>query len=41
VAHRHEAAATLVESITKEVNGFCGEAPQFDDMTLVVVRRTG
>jgi len=39
VSHRQETAAALIESIAKEVKAFCGEASQFDDMTIVVVRR--
>jgi serine phosphatase RsbU (regulator of sigma subunit) len=39
VAHRGEGAAELIERITAEVKAFCGEASQFDDMTIVVVRR--
>jgi len=37
--HRDESAAALTESITKAVTEFVGNAPQFDDLTLVVVKR--
>ena len=40
VAHREEPAEALIERIISEVQEFCGEAPQSDDMTIVVVRRT-
>jgi serine phosphatase RsbU (regulator of sigma subunit) len=39
VAHRTEPAAKLIERIVREVKQFCGEAPQSDDMTIVVLRR--
>jgi sigma-B regulation protein RsbU (phosphoserine phosphatase) len=37
--HRGETAMDLVNRILLEVNGHAGEAPQTDDMTLVVIRR--
>ena len=39
VAHRGEPAERLIERIVSEVQAFSGEAPQSDDMTIVVVRR--
>jgi serine phosphatase RsbU (regulator of sigma subunit) len=39
VAHREEPAQKLIETIVSEVRAFCGETPQGDDMTIVVVRR--
>ena len=37
--HREEPAATLTESIFKAVGEHVGDASQFDDLTLVVVKR--
>ena len=37
--HRDEPAAVLTESILKVVRDFVGDAPQFDDLTLVVAKR--
>jgi sigma-B regulation protein RsbU (phosphoserine phosphatase) len=37
--HRDKPAAELTESITKAVREFVGNAPQFDDLTLIVVKR--
>jgi sigma-B regulation protein RsbU (phosphoserine phosphatase) len=39
VAHRDLPAEKLIERIVSEVQAFCGDAPQSDDMTIVVVRR--
>jgi sigma-B regulation protein RsbU (phosphoserine phosphatase) len=39
VQHRDEPAEKLIERIVREVNAFCGAAPQFDDMTIVALRR--
>ncbi len=36
--HRSEPAASIVQSIVDAVEGFRGDAPQGDDMTVVVVR---
>jgi serine phosphatase RsbU (regulator of sigma subunit) len=38
---RHEPAATIIDRIIASVNSHAGEAPQMDDMTIVVVKRTG
>ncbi len=38
--HRHKSAQDLAEAINAGVVGFVGEATQFDDVTLVVARRT-
>ncbi|MFM8536120.1 MAG: PP2C family protein-serine/threonine phosphatase, partial [Acidimicrobiia bacterium] len=38
-AFRHEPAAALVEKIFSAIDDFAGEAPQFDDITLMVLRR--
>jgi serine phosphatase RsbU (regulator of sigma subunit) len=37
--HRSEPATTLIESVLKAVGEHVGDAPQFDDLTLVVVKR--
>jgi phosphoserine phosphatase RsbU/P len=37
---RHESAAVLVEKIFNEVDRFAGAAPQYDDITLFVLKRT-
>jgi len=37
---RKNSAHTIVERIYLDVTGFCGRAPQRDDFTLVVVKRT-
>ena len=37
-ARRHNAAA-IIETITQEVNDHAGDSPQFDDMTLIVLKR--
>ncbi len=39
-AHRTEPAATIVEAIVDGVEGFRGDAPQGDDLTVVVVKIT-
>ena len=39
-AHRTEPAAKIVEAIVDSVEGFRGDAPQGDDLTVVVVRIT-
>ena len=40
-AERHAALPPegLLETLTREVNEFCGDAPQADDMTIMAVRR--
>lgn len=40
-AERHAALPPegLLETLTREVNDFCGDAPQADDMTIMAVRR--
>jgi serine phosphatase RsbU (regulator of sigma subunit) len=39
-AHRHQSAEDLVQTINRAVAAFTGDAPQFDDFTLVVARRS-
>jgi sigma-B regulation protein RsbU (phosphoserine phosphatase) len=39
--HRAESAGALVKHILKAVTEHAGKAPQFDDLTLIVVKRTG
>jgi sigma-B regulation protein RsbU (phosphoserine phosphatase) len=41
VEHRNERAHTIVEKVFAAVNAHAGNAPQFDDLTMVVVKRTG
>jgi sigma-B regulation protein RsbU (phosphoserine phosphatase) len=36
----HESAATIVAQIFDEIDRFAGAAPQYDDITLVVLKRT-
>lgn len=36
---RHEPLPELTASVTDAVNAFCGERPQFDDVTLLLARR--
>jgi serine phosphatase RsbU (regulator of sigma subunit) len=38
-ANKRASAEAMEEAIIKEVQGFAGEAPQFDDMTLMIVMR--
>jgi len=38
-AHRAQSAAQIAEAIKATVREFVGLAPQFDDLTLVVVKR--
>jgi len=38
-ASRHEAASVVVERIVEAIDRFAGAAPQFDDITILVVRR--
>ena len=40
VAHQGESADAIVETILSTVNAHAGDAPQFDDLTVVVVKRT-
>lgn len=37
--HREQSANQLVSTITKDVQNHAGERPQFDDITLVVIKR--
>ncbi|MGH9841433.1 MAG: SpoIIE family protein phosphatase [Blastocatellia bacterium] len=37
---RHESAETLVEKVFHEIDRFAGSAPQYDDITLFVLKRT-
>jgi hypothetical protein len=32
-------SATLIDHVLSTIDGFAGEAPQFDDITLMVCRR--
>jgi sigma-B regulation protein RsbU (phosphoserine phosphatase) len=41
VEYRNEPAATIVEKVFDAVNAHAGNTPQFDDLTMVVVKRTG
>lgn len=41
VDHRRDPAATILDSVFAAVDAHAGEAPQFDDLTMVVVKRTG
>ncbi len=36
---RHATATAIIEAITQEVNDHAGDSPQFDDMTLIVLKR--
>lgn len=38
-ANREESAAALVDRVFAAVKDFCGDAPQTDDMSMVVIRR--
>lgn len=38
--HRHKTAAEILSRVYEAVKDFTGEHPQFDDMTLVVVKRS-
>ncbi|MBQ6443026.1 MAG: SpoIIE family protein phosphatase [Lachnospiraceae bacterium] len=40
-AHKAEAGEQLLSSISEEVNRFVGDAPQFDDLTMLVLRYYG
>lgn len=40
-AHRHLSAEDLAQAIDAAVAGFVGDAPQFDDFTLLVAKREG
>jgi sigma-B regulation protein RsbU (phosphoserine phosphatase) len=40
VAHRRGTAEEIVEAIQKAINDFVGDEPPFDDLTLVVARRS-
>jgi sigma-B regulation protein RsbU (phosphoserine phosphatase) len=37
---RHEPAETLVEKVFHEIDRFAGSAPQYDDITLFILKRT-
>ena len=37
--HRHQTAEEIVEAIQDAVDEFAGQTPQFDDLTLVVIKR--
>ncbi len=38
-AHRHRSAEELVQAVDQALTAFTGDAPQFDDLTLLVVKR--
>ncbi|MEO1085716.1 MAG: SpoIIE family protein phosphatase, partial [Acidobacteriota bacterium] len=38
-ANRDESAAALVDRVFAAVKDFCADAPQTDDMSMVVIRR--
>jgi sigma-B regulation protein RsbU (phosphoserine phosphatase) len=38
-AHRHESARAVVQAIDQAVSDFVGRTPQFDDLTLVVLKQ--
>jgi len=40
VAHRRRTAEEIVAAIQKAINDFVGDEPPFDDLTLVVARRS-
>jgi sigma-B regulation protein RsbU (phosphoserine phosphatase) len=37
---RNEPAETLVDKVFGEIDRFAGSAPQYDDITLFIIRRT-
>jgi len=37
--HRNEPAAVLIQKVFDDVNAHAGNTPQFDDLTLLVVKR--
>ena len=41
LAHQAQSAAAIAEAIKAAVREFVGAAPQFDDLTLIVVKRLG
>jgi sigma-B regulation protein RsbU (phosphoserine phosphatase) len=41
VEHRDEPAAAVVDAVFQAVDSHAGDTPQFDDLTMVVVKRTG
>lgn len=38
-AKRHEPASAIVDHVFEAIDAFAGEAPQFDDITLMIVKR--
>jgi serine phosphatase RsbU (regulator of sigma subunit)/putative methionine-R-sulfoxide reductase with GAF domain len=40
-AHREQSADAIIEAIMRSLLAFTGERPPFDDITLVVIKRTG
>jgi serine phosphatase RsbU (regulator of sigma subunit) len=41
VEHRNKPARSIVEEVFKAVSAHAGDAAQFDDLTMVVIKRTG
>jgi serine phosphatase RsbU (regulator of sigma subunit) len=39
--HQGEPAAAIVDRVFDAIDSFAGDTPQFDDITLMIVRRTG
>ena len=39
-AHREQPAQEIVDFVIQELDRFVGDAPQFDDITLMVIKRT-
>ena len=37
--HRERPSNEIVETVIREIDGFVGSAPQFDDITLMVIKR--
>jgi serine phosphatase RsbU (regulator of sigma subunit) len=40
-AHRDERASEIVEHMVRRIDEFAGVAPQFDDITLMALKRVG
>ena len=39
-AHQNDSAGAVVEAVFEAVDAFAATAPQYDDITLMIVRRT-